>query len=94
MPNIFNYNSSDFNIRDDVLCNTMFTISRSKWMARVHLCECHYFFCSRLWRSFSCYTCNEDGFIGRGVLWSDNDKLFLGDSFEKGHSVMINVMVE
>ena len=33
-------------------------------------------------------------FIGRGVLWSDNDKLFLGDSFEKGHSVMINVMVE
>ena len=63
-------------------------------MARVHLCECHYFFCSRLWRSFSCYTCNKDGFIGRGVLWSDNDKLFLGDSFEKGHSVMINVMVE
>ncbi len=63
-------------------------------MARVHLCECHYFFCSRLWRSFSCYTCNEDGFIDRGVLWSDNDKLFLGASFEKGYSVMINVMVE
>lgn len=44
MPNIFNYNSSDFNIRNGILCNTMFTISRSKWMARVHLCKCHYFF--------------------------------------------------
>ena len=63
-------------------------------MARVHLCECHYFFAVGYGDLFSCYTCNEDGFIGRGVLWSDNDKLFLGASFEKGHSVMINVMVE